>query len=213
MSMKSNKELVEYLIAFGYLRSKQVIDAMLSVDRVFFVPEKLRKYAYEDAPLKINGEQTISAPHMVAIMCEAAELEEWQKVLEIGAGSGYAACIISRITKTRVLAVERLHELVEFAKENLERANCRDVEVILGDGSMGYEKEAPYDRIIVSAGAPEIPAPLIEQLKTGGKLLIPIGSRYSQELIRVTKTEKGVREENLGGCVFVPLIGKYAWHD
>ena len=211
--MKSNKELVEYLVAYGYLKSRKVIEAMLSVDRAFFVPEELKKYAYEDMPLKIDGEQTISAPHMVAIICEAAELGEGQKVLEVGAGSGYAACIISRITRTKVFAVERLKELVEFASKNLERANCKNVEVILGDGSKGYEREAPYDRIIVSAGAPQIPPTLVEQLKTGGKLLIPVGSKYSQELVRVTKTEEGLKEENLGGCVFVPLIGEHAWHD
>lgn len=212
---KTNAELVEYLTAYGYLRSEKVIGAMQSVDRAFFVSGDMREYAYEDTPLKIGSSQTISAPHMVAMMCEAAELEEAQKVLEIGAGSGYSACIISKITKAGVFSVERIKELAEFAKKNLESAACKNVSVIEGDGTLGYEKEAPYDRIVVTAGAPSPPQPLIDQLKEGGKLIIPVGSRYSQDLMRITKTKEKpeieTEEENLGGCVFVPLIGKYAW--
>jgi len=207
----TNAELVEYLSAYGYLRSKNVIEAMQSVDRIFFVSGDMKEYAYEDTPLRIGGSQTISAPHMVAMMCEAAELEEGQKVLEIGAGSGYSACIISKITKAKVVSVERIKELVEFAMKNLERASCKNVAVVSGDGTLGYAEEAPYDRIIVAAGAPSPPQPLIDQLKEGGKLIIPIGSRYSQDLMRITKKGKSTQEENVGGCVFVPLIGKYAW--
>jgi protein-L-isoaspartate(D-aspartate) O-methyltransferase len=210
---KTNADLVEYLSAYGYLRSKNVIEAMQSVDRAFFVSDDMREYAYEDIPLRIAGSQTISAPHMVAMMCEAAELKEGQKVLEIGAGSGYSACVISKITKAKVISVERVKELVEFARKNLERANCKSVVVISGDGTLGYPEEAPYDRIIVTAGAPSPPQPLIDQLKEGGKLIIPLGSRYSQDLMRITKKGNSTQEENLGGCVFVPLIGKYAWEE
>jgi len=208
---KTNADLVEYLSAYGYLRSKNVIEAMRAVDRIFFVSEDMEEYAYEDTPLRIAGSQTISAPHMVAMMCEAAELGENQRVLEIGAGSGYSACIISKITKAKVISVERIKELADFAKKNLEKAACKNVLVLLGDGTLGYAEEAPYDRIIVTAGAPAAPQPLIDQLKEGGKLIIPIGSRYSQDLMRITKKGKSTQEENLGGCVFVPLIGKYAW--
>ncbi len=186
---------------------------MRSVKREFFLPDDLDRFAYDDSPLPIGGDQTISAPHMVAIMCEAAELSEGQKVLEIGAGSGYHACVTSHITKTKVYSIERLEELAKDAIKNLKRAGCSDVIVTTGDGTLGYNDKAPYDRIIVTAGAPDIPQPLIDQLKIGGKLLIPIGNRFSQELLRVTKNADGLRKEALGGCVFVPLIGKYGWKD
>ena len=209
--MYKRDTLVDRLIALGYLKTPAVIEAMREVKREFFLPHDFERYAYADSPLPIGGEQTISAPHMVAIMCEAAELSEGQNVLEIGAGSGYHACVTAHITKTMVYSVERLAELARSARANLNRAGCRNVMVIVGDGTEGYEKEAPYDRVIVTAGAPDIPQPLLDQLKVGGKLLIPVGSRYSQELTRITKLEGDIEIEELGGCVFVPLIGKYGW--
>jgi protein-L-isoaspartate(D-aspartate) O-methyltransferase len=209
--MEKRESLIDRLISWGYLRTPAVIGAMRSVKREFFLPEDLDRFAYDDSPLPIGGDQTISAPHMVAIMCEAAELSEGQNVLEIGAGSGYHACVTSHITKTKVYSIERLEELAKDAIKNLKRAGCRNVIVVTGDGTLGYEDKAPYDRIIVTAGAPEIPQPLVDQLKIGGKLLIPVGSRFSQELLRVTKNAGGLRKEALGGCVFVPLIGEHGW--
>lgn len=207
-------EMVERLVAFGYLRSEKVIEAMKRVPRHLFVPDDQIPYAYDDRPLLIGMDQTISAPHMVAMMCDALDLEEDHKVLEIGAGSGYHACVIADIVKKgTVYTIERIEELAEKAKENLKKTNCGRVEVIVGDGTKGYEKEAPYDRILVTAGAPDMPPPLLDQLKIGGKLLIPIGSsRYMQQLILVIKTgEKKIEKEYLGGCAFVPLIGEYGW--
>ncbi|MFV2041304.1 MAG: protein-L-isoaspartate(D-aspartate) O-methyltransferase [Candidatus Hydrothermarchaeales archaeon] len=209
--MERRDVLVDRLISLGYLKTPAVISAMRSVKREFFLPHDFERYAYEDSPLPIGGEQTISAPHMVAIMCEAAELSRGQRVLEIGAGSGYHACVTAHVTKSMVYSIERLTELARSARANLNRAGCRDVRVIEGDGTEGYEKEAPYDRIIVTAAAPSVPPRLIDQLTPGGKLLIPVGSRYSQELLRITKEAEGVRRESLGGCVFVPLIGKHGW--
>lgn len=212
MYEKERIEMVERLVAFGYLRSEKVAEAMRAVPRHLFVPEDLEVHAYEDRPLPVGGGQTISAPHMVAMMCDALELEEEQKVLEVGAGTGYHACVAARIVKKgSVFAVERIAALAEKAKENLKKAGCNRVEIIIGDGTKGYDGEAPYDRIFVTAGAPEIPEPLVEQLKVGGKLLIPVGSRYMQELILVDKTESKIEKRNLGSCIFVPLIGEYGW--
>lgn len=210
MYEKERIEMVKRLVAFGYLHSEKVKEAMKKVPRHLFVPEDQRVHAYEDRPLLVWGDQTISAPHMVAMMCDALELKENHKVLEVGAGTGYHACVIAEIVKI-VYTIERIPELVERAKENLEKANCKKVKVIVGDGTKGYEKEAPYDGILVTAGAPDIPEPLMEQLKTDGRLLIPVGSKYLQDLILVTKSDKGIEKHNLGGCAFVPLIGEYGW--
>ncbi len=213
IDMESQKELVDRLISLGYLKTQRVIDAMLEVRRDVFVPDEAEKYAYVDTPLSIGHGQTVSAPHMVAIMCENADLEEDQNVLEIGGGSGYHSCITSKITGVTVYAVERLEKLAETARMNLERAGCDKVHIMVGDGTLGYEDKAPYDRIIVTAGAPDVPPPLLDQLKTEGKLLIPVGSRSSQELLRITKKEGTTITERLGGCVFVPLIGRYGWSE
>ncbi len=211
--MEKRDALIERLISAGYLKTPKVIEAMRSVSRELFVPKDVERLGYEDMPLPIGEEQTISAPHMVAIMCESADLMENQSVLEIGAGSGYHACVMSRITKKKVYTVERLEGLAETARENLERAGCGEVCIFVGDGTLGHTEKAPYDRIVVTAASPDVPPPLFEQLKVGGKLLIPVGSRLSQDLLRITRTEKGREEENLGGCVFVPLIGKYGWKE
>jgi len=211
--MGKREELIDRLIEAGYLKSMPVIQAMRSVRRDAFLPPELERHAYEDTPLPIGYEQTISAPHMVALMCESALLARGQKVLEIGAGSGYHACVISRITGSTVYTVERLDKLAEQARRNLKRAGCDKVVVIVGDGTLGYEERAPYDRIIVAAAAPNVPPPLIEQLKDGGKLLIPVGTRSYQTLLRITKHRSRVVEEDLGGCVFVPLIGRHGWDE
>ncbi len=204
--------MVDGLIASGYLKRKNVIDAMQAIERHLFLPDDVKSYAYSDQPLPVGEDQTISAPHMVAMMCELLELEEGLKVLEIGAGTGYHACVVSHITKGNVYSVESINKLVKRARGNMDRASCSGVELVLGDGTLGYEERAPFDRIYVTAAAPDIPAPLVDQLKPGGVLLIPVGSRYIQNLVKVEKDEGGdVKKTTLSGCAFVPLIGKYGW--
>ena len=205
--------MVEKLKIRGYIKTEKIAIAMNTVPRHLFIPEKHRDKAYEDYPIPIGKKQTISAPHMVAIMSEALKLQGDEKVLEIGAGTGYQSCVISHILKEgSVNTVEKIETLAQQARENIKKAGYMNIKVITGDGTQGHTEEAPYDRIIVTAAAPDIPKPLIEQLKPNGSLLIPVGSRYSQELIRATKTTNGeINKEYLGGCVFVPLIGKHGW--
>ena len=210
--MEEKIRLIENLKRYGYLRSKKVEDAMLAVKREDFVPDHMRNLAYKDTPLEIGFGQTISAPHMVALMCEELELEEGLKVLEIGAGSGYHAAIISKIIgeKGKVYTVERIPELVEFAKNNLKKAGIKNVEVILGDGSLGLPEHAPYDRILVTCSAPDIPQPLVEQLKEGGILLIPVGRTFSI-LIKGRKRHGKLEKREICECAFVPLVGKFGF--
>ena len=204
--------LIERLKRYGYIRSKEVENAMLSVRREDFVPPSVRRYAYSDTPLEIGFGQTISAPHMVAMMCEELELKKGLKILEIGAGSGYHAAVISKIIgeEGKVYSIERIAELAEFARKNLEKAGIKNVEVIEGDGSLGLPEHAPYDRILVTCSAPDIPEPLIEQLKEGGIILIPVGRTFSV-LIKGVKRREGLEKKEICECAFVPLIGKYGF--
>jgi protein-L-isoaspartate(D-aspartate) O-methyltransferase len=205
------KRLIERLGI--YILEETVRQAMLRVPRHKFVPEYERKEAYIDAPLEIGYGQTISAPHMVAIMCELLELSEGHKVLEIGSGSGYNAAVMGELVgkSGHVYTVERIEPLVHFARENLNETGYNNVTVILEDGSMGYSRYAPYDRITVTCAAPRIPEPLLDQLKPGGIMVIPVGN-YSQELVRIKKDSEGkICKEKKGGVVFVPLIGKYGF--
>ena len=204
--------LIERLKRYGYIRSKEVENAMLSVRREDFVPPSVRRYAYDDTPLEIGFGQTISAPHMVAMMCEELELKKGLKILEIGAGSGYHAAVISKIIgeEGKVYSIERIAELAEFARKNLEKAGIKNVEVIEGDGSLGLPEHAPYDRILVTCSAPDIPKPLIEQLKEGGIILIPVGRTFSV-LIKGIKKGKRLEKREICECAFVPLIGKYGF--
>lgn len=207
------EEMVERLRAFGYVRETDTIEAMKKVPRHLFVPEDIRRHAYEDRPLPVGEDQTISAPHMVAMMCDLLHLEEGQKVLEIGGGTGYHACVIASMKEVlKVYSMERIGTLAAQARTNLEAAGCYGVEIIEGDGTLGYPDKAPFDRVLVTAAAPKIPQPLVEQLKAGGRLIIPVGERYIQELIVVKKNQDGNLEEvGLGGCAFVPLIGEHGW--
>jgi len=204
------------------LKKPEVIRAMLKVPREEFVPIELREHAYIDSPLPTLNGQTISAPHMVAMMCELLDLQKGQKVLEVGAGTGYHAAVCAEIVapldipteeRGHVYAIERLSSLVEFARKNLERTKFSDrVTVIQGDGTLGYPDAAPFDRILVTAAAPRIPPPLKTQLKDGGKIVIPVGEAYSiQDLILVERVGESFNEYTCGGCVFVPLYGKYGW--
>jgi len=211
--------LVQRLVRQHILRSKEVIEAFRRAPRYNFLPEELRQYAAIDEPIPIGYGQTVSAPHMVAIMDEELELKVGQKVLEVGAGSGWHAATVAELVAPtdqpkeswgHVYTIEIVPELAQMARINIEKNGYSDrVTVIEGDGSLGYEEKAPYDRILVTAAAPEVPKPLIQQLKTGGILLIPVGAiRFYQTLIKVRK-EDGIRMEDLGGVAFVPLRGKY----
>ena len=184
---------------------------MLAVRRELFVPESLQNASYADHPLDIGHGQTISAPHMVAIMVEAMELVEGQRVLEVGGGSGYHAAVIAEVVghSGHVYSIERLEPLAIRARRNLEAAGCSGpVTVLVGDGSCGWPQHAPYDRISVACAAPSVPDPMRDELAEGGKLLIPAGSGYIQELLRVTRRDGGFEVERRGGCGFVPLVGK-----
>ncbi|MGC9515015.1 protein-L-isoaspartate(D-aspartate) O-methyltransferase, partial [Methanocrinis sp.] len=172
----------------------------------------IRHMAYEDHPLPIGEGQTISAPHMVAIMCEILDLQEGMKVLDVGTGSGYHAAVMAELVgpEGHIYSIERIPELVVFARKNFREAGIENVTVAEGDGSFGLPEHAPYDRINVAATAPKLPEPLKEQLKVGGKLVIPVGTCY-QELVLVVKTEEGFELEHHGGVVFVPLIGDHGF--
>ncbi len=187
--------------------SDRVLDAMKRVPRHLFVPERERRNAYADYPLPIGWGQTISAPHMVAIMCDLLDIQDGMKILEIGAGSGYHAAVMAVLAGSgHVYAVETIEGLAMFARDNLKKAGISNVTVIVEDGSLGLLGFAPYDRISVACAAPEILDTLTDQLKSGGKLVIPVGKHF-QELYLVTKTD-GLKKEAKGGVVFVPLVGK-----
>ncbi|MCX9074429.1 MAG: protein-L-isoaspartate(D-aspartate) O-methyltransferase [Candidatus Methanoperedens sp.] len=197
--------MIEGLRQYGI--GERVLDAMNRVPRHLFVPERQQKNAYADYPLPIGWNQTISAPHMVAIMCDLLDIQDGMKVLEIGAGSGYHAAMMGVLAGSgHVYAVEVIAPLASFAMENLRKAGITNVTVIVEDGSLGLPRFAPYDRISVAAASPEILKTLTDQLKTGGKLVIPVG-KYYQELYLVTKTD-GLKKEAKGGVVFVPLTGE-----
>jgi len=213
------KRLIEALISAGYLKNSKVIRALLSVPRELFVPEELREYAYVDSPLPIGYKQTISAVHMVAIMTEELDPEPGDIVLEVGTGSGYQAAVLAEIVarqdpmhRGHVYTIERIPELAEFAKRNLAKAGYIDhVTVLVGDGTLGYPEKAPFNKIIVTAAAPTVPPPLIEQLAENGRLVIPVGDLYMQRLLIVEKRGGKLYKKWGIECVFVPLIGEYGW--
>jgi protein-L-isoaspartate(D-aspartate) O-methyltransferase len=206
---KKRKELVEELKASGYIKSKPVENAFLNVSREKFVLPNMVGQAYADNPLPILAGQTISAPSMIAIMLEVSDLKKGLKILEIGAGSGYNAALMAEIAgEDNIITIERHSELAAFAKKNLKSAGYENVKVIEGDGSKGYKKDSPYDRIISTAAAPQITESWKKQLKEGGRIIAPVGGRrFYQELKVLEKKNGGFLETDHGGCVFVPLIG------
>lgn len=210
--MDSNEGLVSFLVHSGALRTPEIIEAFLSTNRKDFVPESLKSSAYLDEPLPIGCGQTISQPSTVATMTEALRPERGMKILEVGTGSGYQAAILSRIVgKTgKVVTIERREEMASFSRKNL--YGLRNVLQTTGDGSLGYVEEAPYDRIIVTAASPSVPAPLKEQLKKGGILVVPVG-RKSQKMYVVTRTAQGFEENTVGEFRFVPLLGKHGFSE
>lgn len=206
------KDMVVRDIAARGVHSALVLDAMGKVPRELFVPEQLREFAYEDWPLPIAGEQTISQPYIVAYMAEALALRGGETILEIGAGSGYAAAVLSEIA-ARVYTVERLAQLAETAAATLADLGYDNVNVLHGDGTRGWPEHAPYDAIVVAAGGRQVPESLKAQLTIGGRLVIPVGAdQQSQELLRVTRvSEREYRSEALADVRFVPLMGEEGW--
>jgi protein-L-isoaspartate(D-aspartate) O-methyltransferase len=199
------------LISRG-IKDQRVLDAMGKIPRDRFVDEALSGEAYSDHPLPIGHKQTISQPYMVALMTEALGLTGYERVLEIGTGSGYQTAILSQLAQ-KVYTVERIRVLMVRARTLLAELECNNVLFKAYDGTLGWQEFAPYDAIMVTAGAPQIPEPLLEQLAEGGRLVIPIGDRSSQELQRITQKSGKFHRENLGGCRFVNLIGAHGWQE
>lgn len=188
----------------------RVLAAMAKIPRHRFVPLHLKEQAYGDYPLPIGEDQTISQPYIVALMTEALELKGGEKVLELGAGSGYQAAILGELAD-QVFTIERLPSLAQAAEMVLREVGYTNVHIKVADGTLGWAEEAPFDAILVTAGSPQIPPPLVEQLALGGRLVIPVGNSYTQTLTRVRRTPEGLKHEYLGGCRFVKLIGKHGW--
>ncbi|HSB09743.1 MAG TPA: protein-L-isoaspartate(D-aspartate) O-methyltransferase [Blastocatellia bacterium] len=187
-----------------------VLKAMAEIPRHLFVPDALAAKAYGDHALPIGDMQTISQPYMVARMTELAEVDKDSTVLEIGAGSGYQTAVLSAVAG-RVFAIERISDLARSAQRNIRQLGCYNATVKWFDGTIGWSDHAPYDAILVAAGSPDVPEPLVAQLAIGGRLVIPVGDADQQTLVRVIKTEHGAVRENHGACAFVKLIGRHGW--
>ncbi len=188
----------------------RVLAAMRRVPRHHFIPEHLWSQAYADYPLPIGEDQTISQPYIVALMTEILELKETDRVLEVGTGSGYQAAILAELA-AQVFSIDRKGGLADHARSILESLGHRNIRIRVGDGTLGWPEEAPFEGIIVTAGAPKVPRPLVEQLALGGRLVIPVGDAFTQTLTCVRQTGEGLKYEYHGGCRFVRLIGKYGW--
>jgi protein-L-isoaspartate(D-aspartate) O-methyltransferase len=204
MSIK-RKHMVDEQLSSRDIIDKRVLAAFKKIPRHAFIPNEHLTEAYNDYPINIGLGQTISQPYMVALMAQCAMLKGNEKVLEVGTGSGYGAAILSRLAK-EVISIERHRELGEKTEKVLRKLNITNIQIIVGDGTKGYLKEAPYDAIIVTAYAREAPKVLIDQLKENGRLVIPLGNEFSQELIVITRTSKGLQEDSICGCRFVPLV-------
>lgn len=203
--------MVEQLRTQYKIADQRVLSAMNVVPRHMFVPSALQSQAYKDNALPLSVGQTISQPFIVARMTELLELTERQRVLEIGSGSGYQTAVLASLVR-KVFAVERIASIATAAKERLISMGYRNISYRIGDGTVGWQIYSPFDAILVAAGGPEIPEPLVDQLEIGGRMVIPIGSEQkSQMLVRITKTEQGYTTENCGPCAFVPLIGEHGW--
>ncbi|HEY3421026.1 MAG TPA: protein-L-isoaspartate(D-aspartate) O-methyltransferase [Methanomassiliicoccales archaeon] len=213
---QERKRMVARLVASGYAYGKEAVAAMEKVERHRFLPKEMESAAYVDSPLAIGEGQTISAPHMVGMMVSGLDLHPGLKVLEIGGGSGYHAAVIGEMVKPggHVYSIERIQSLADRARSSLETAGYAEVvTTIVADGSKGCPAYAPYDRISVACGAPDVPPPLFEQLKEGGKMLIPVGGRTYQELYLITKVGGEMKMQDMGSVLFVPLIGEYGFKE
>jgi len=209
----ARRRMVEDQVVARGVRDPRVIDAMLQVPRHKFVEEALESQAYQDAPLPIGERQTISQPYMVAVMSEALALDGTEKVLEVGTGSGYQAAVLA-VLADQVFSLERIPALARRARKALDSCGYSKVNIRLADGTLGWQEMAPFDAIVVTAGAPDVPRDYLDQLAVGGRLVIPVGDRMSQVLMRITRTsEHEFKEEQLLGCRFVPLVGNHGWRD
>ena len=204
--------MVETQIAARGVHDELILEAMRKVPRHLFVDEALRDQAYSDHPLPIAEKQTISQPYIVALMTESLELKGAEKVLEIGTGSGYQSAILAELAD-RVFSIERYPDLAYRANSVLQKLGYKNIIVRVGDGSLGWPDDAPFDAIIVTAGTPKIPQPLIDQLKMSGRLVVPVGDRLGQDLIVVRRVAEGIKKTNLGGVRFVNLVGKWGWKE
>jgi protein-L-isoaspartate(D-aspartate) O-methyltransferase len=206
------EEMVRKQIEARGITDPKVLAAMMTVPRHLFVSEALRDQAYGDYPLPIGDQQTISQPYIVAEMTQALQLSTDDRVLEIGTGSGYQAAILAEIAY-RVYTIERLHSLYGRARRLFDALHYHNIVMRYSDGTCGWESESPFDAIMVTAGAPEVPSALVGQLAPGGRMVIPVGDRYSQNLVRLYRDEDGIKTTELGGCRFVRLIGQYGWRE
>jgi len=207
---REREKLIEHLRE--EISDERVLNVMARVPRELFVPSSSRHLAYEDRPLPIGEGQTISQPFIIALMTQALELLGNEKVLELGTGSGYQAAILAEMAR-QVITVERLPSLANTARRTLNKLGYINIQVHLAERTLGWRAEAPYDAIMVTAAAPRIPQELLDQLAVGGRLVIPVGSRWEQDLLQVTKQEEGFTAKNLTPCRFVPLIGEEAWNE
>jgi protein-L-isoaspartate(D-aspartate) O-methyltransferase len=203
------KMVDEQLVARG-IKNPRVLSAMGRVPRHLFVEEALRDRAYGDHALPIGERQTISQPYMVALMTESLALKGSERVLEIGTGSGYQTAVLAELA-ARVYSIERIAGLADRARRLIASLDYRNVTIKVFDGTYGWKEQAPFDAILVTAGSPDVPAPLTEQLKEGGRMIIPVGDRTTQVLKKVTRTSAGIEVSSMTGCVFVPLIGGHGW--
>jgi len=212
---KQRMKMVDTQIRARGIKDQRVLAAMQKIPRHLFIDEGLIDQAYNDSPLPIDRQQTISQPYMVALMSEAMGLTGEERVLEIGTGSGYQTAILAELAE-RVFSIERIAALAARARKILDALNYYNVAIRVGDGTYGWSEEAPYAAIMVTAGAPRVPRILIEQLAVGGRLVIPVGSRHSQALLKLTRLSEDpddLKQEELGGCRFVDLIGEHGWEN
>ncbi len=207
---RQREAMVKKQIESRGITDLNVLEALRKVPRHLFVSEALRDQAYGDFPLPVGEQQTISQPYIVAEMTQALQLEKEDRVLEIGTGSGYQAAILAEIV-FRVYTIERIHSLFINARKIFDKLRYHNIVTKYSDGTSGWADESPFDAIVVTAGAPEIPNILVSQLAVGGRMVIPVGNHYSQDLIKLYKDEEGVRKTSLGGCRFVKLVGEHGW--
>ena len=209
---RQREEMVRSQIEARGIKDPAVLAAFHKVPRHLFVSEALRDQSYGDYPLPIGEQQTISQPYIVAEMTQALQLGKDDRVLEIGTGSGYQAAILAEIV-FRVYTIERLHSLFIKTRQLFDRLRYHNIVTRYSDGTTGWKEHSPYDAIIVTAGAPEIPVTLVNQLAVGGRMVIPVGDRHSQDLIKIYRDAQGIHQTNLGGCRFVKLIGEHGWRE
>ena len=209
---KERSRMVDEQLAGRGVRDERVLAVMRKIPRHEFLPEGIRGMAYNDSALPLGEGQTMSQPYMVALMTESLRLKGTERVLEIGTGSGYQAAVLAELCE-KVYTVERIKTLADKARATLDRLGYKSVAIKVYDGTYGWKEMAPFDAIIVTAGSPDIPAPLMEQLKVGGRMSIPVGDRYGQQLVTVVKAAEGMITERSIPCVFVPLIGNHGWKE